>query len=338
MRARALVLSATSVEQVIGAIVAADARAPDGRVLLRKGTRLGEAHRQALHELLGVELHLVEPEPGEIEQDDVARELARALAGPGTAADEPRQGQARIRATRRGLLRVDAEAVRKVNRLAPLLCFTQPDGQVVLEGDEVGGTKAAALATQARLLERAKTFLSRAPALAVRAFTPRKVSVVVTERLEAKGRAMVIDAVRRKVGWYGSELSVMNEVPHESGRVAEALRASLVAGADLLLVSGANALDPLDPVFAALRDAGGEVLRWGVPAHPGSMVWAGSVDGVSVLGVATCSGFGKSTALDLVLARVLAGEDVVRAFEDVGHGGLAEGQAAAARFPPYDRG
>ena len=68
------------------------------------------------------------------------------------------------------------------------------------------------------------------------------------------------------------------------------------------------------------------------------MVWVGQLGPVPVVGVATCAGFGKSTALDLVLARVLAGDDLVRAVEEIGHGGLLEGPGSASRFPPYDRG
>lgn len=337
MRAWALRLAETPLERAFGSILAADARDGDGRVALRKGTRLGEVHTPLLRTLAGAALHLVELDPGELDQDEVARLLGAVLAGPGIAAEEPQQGQVRLRATRRGLLRVDAESLRALNRLPPLLCFTQPDGLVLLEGDEVAGAKAAALATPASVVAEAEALLARAPALAVKAFAARRIGVVVTERLERRARALVMAAVQRKVEWFGSALLDMREAEHASGAVDGALRALLSSGADLVLVSGANALDPLDPVFVALRSVGGEVVRWGVPAHPGSMVWVGRIAERPVLGVATCAGFGKNTALDLVLARVLADEDLVRAVEDVGHGGLAEGERAAGRFPPYER-
>jgi len=339
VRARAVVVTEATVADALGGVLAADARTGDGRVALRKGTLLRDAQRTTLGDLTGVELHLIDLEPGELGQDDAARRLAHALAGPGTGAEAPEQGQARVRATRRGLLRVRVEVIGALNGMAPLLCFTQPDGSVVLEGDDVAGAKAASLGTPGRVLAEAEALIGSAgPPLEVAPFVARRAFVVATERLERRGREMVVAAVRRKIGWYGSALLEVAEVPHQRAAVAAALRQAVEAGADLLLVSGANALDPLDPALAALADLGGEVLRTGVPAHPGSMVWCGRLGAMPVLGIATCAGFGKNTALDLILPRVLAGADLASAIAAIGHGGLAEGPAAAARFPPYDRG
>lgn len=339
MRARAVVVSEATIAGMRGAIIAADARSPDGRVALRKGTALGEAHRSALVTLAGREIHVVELAPAELPQDDAAERLAAALAGPGVRAERPEQGQARLRADLRGVLHVRSETIRALNGLSPLLCFTQPDGQVVLEGDEVAGVKSASLATPERTVELAEELIrSTGAALTVRPFARRRAHVVATERLEPRGREMVIGSVERKLSWYGTTLAGVAEVAHEASAVASAFQAALAGDADLVLVSGANPLDPLDPVLVALGREGGGVRSAGVPAHPGSMVWVGQLRGLPVLGVATCAGFGKNTALDLLLPRVLAGEDPASAAAEIGHGGLAEGAAAAGRFPPYDRG
>lgn len=336
MRAWRLRVGEGPIERAMGSVLASDVRMTPGRVVLRKGTRLGPEHAEALAALEGVELHLVAVGPGELEQEVVARRLARAIARAGTIAEEPSLGQARVRATRRGLLRVRAETVRRINELVPLLLFTRPNGQVVLEGDEVAGAKSAALATAAEVVERAEA-LARAGPLEVAAFSRTRVAVVVTDRLEARGRAMVAEAVRQKIEWFGSELLGVSEVAHAIGAVRERLEAELKRGAELLLVSGANSLDPFDPVFEALGSLGGRLERAGVPAHPGSMVWLASLPGAPVLGIATCAGFGKDTALDLLLARVLVGETPTRAADELGHGGLVEGPTAAASFPPYER-
>ncbi len=339
MRSRAVEIPTDGVEPMHGAIVAADTRDAAGHIVLRKGTCLGAAHGAQLARLAGREIHVVDLDPGELDQDEAARRLVRALAGPGTHAGEPEQGQARVRAAGRGLLRVRSELVRAVNAIAPLLFFTLPDGQVVLEGDDVAGMKSAALGTPPSALAAVEELVrTTGPGVTVADFAPRSVFVLVTERLDPKARGLVGGAIRTKIGWYGSSVSEVAEVAHERSAALAALRGALAGGADLLLVSGASPLDPLDPALVALGDAGGEVLRSGVPAHPGSMVWVGRIGPVPVIGVATCAGFGKSTALDLVLARVLAGDDLVRAVEEIGHAGLLEGPGSASRFPPYDRG
>lgn len=340
MHARAVVVNEGTLEETRGAVVAADTRTPDGRVALRKGTILGDQHAAALRSLLGRELHLIDLGPDEISQDAAADRLAAAAAGHGVRVARAAQGQARLRALHRGILRIRPEAIRAVNALYPLLCFTQPDGLVVLEGDEVAGAKSAALATPREVIERAEAlFRSDGPPIAVHGFAPRRAYLVVTERLEAPGRDAVLATVQRKVSWYGSTLVGTAEVPHETAAVAEALRAALNGGADLFLVSGASSLDPLDPVLVALTQEGGRVMAAGIPAHPGSMVWVGQArPSVPVVGIANCAGFGKDTALDLLLPRILAGDDPAAAALAIGHGGFAEGPAAAGRFPPYERG
>lgn len=337
MRVRVFDPAKEQPERAFGGVLAADVHGSDGRVVLRKGTRLADAHRSALAALHGVALHLIDLDPGELEQDEVARRLALAVAGPGVRAEEPSQGQARVRAVTRGLLRVRADAVDGVNQLHPLLLFTAGDGSVVDEGDDVAGAKSAALATHERLVAEAERLAAAAPVLRVAPFVRRRVAVIVTDRLESRSRALVREAIQRKIEWFGSDLASFTEIAHDPSAIASQLHEARAAGADIILVSGASSLDPLDAVFVALESSGGRVERTGVPAHPGSMAWVGTVNAAPVLGIATCSGFGKDTALDLLLARVLAGESPSAAADALGARGLAEGAKPGSPFPPYGR-
>jgi len=337
MRTRAFDPTKEQPERAFDGVVAADVQGSDGRVALRKGTRLAETHRSALAALHGVALHLIDLDPGELEQDEVARRLAEAAAGPGVRAEEPSQGQARVRAVTRGLLSVRTEAVDAVNHLHPLLLFTAGDGSVVDRGDDVAGAKSAAMATHQRLVDEAERIAAAAPIVRVAPFIRRRIAVVVTDRLEPRSRALIQEAIQRKIEWFGSVLASFTEIAHEPQAIESALDEARAAGAEIILVSGASSLDPLDAVFVGLGSAGGRVERTGVPAHPGSMAWVGTLDTAPVLGVATCAGFGKDTALDLLLTRVLAGASPSRAADALGSRGLAEGSSPGSPFPPYER-
>jgi molybdopterin biosynthesis enzyme len=120
--------------------------------------------------------------------------------------------------------------------------------------------------------------------------------------------------------------------------MADALGAARRAGADLLVVAGARALDPLDAVFGALERLGARLVRRGVPAHPGSLLWMAALSDTPVIGMPSCGMFSQATTFDLVLPRVLAGEPVgADELAALGHGGLL-GREMAFRFPPYRAG
>jgi hypothetical protein len=319
----------------------AKGRDVDGRVLvhdlgpgLRKGTILGGRHLERVRQAR--EVHLVELEPGDLHEDDAARRLGAALAGPGLEAQPPVQSQARLIAQHRGLVRVRADAVDAINSLGYISVFTLMDGQAVAEGEEVAGCKVTPVAVPGSLIEAAERIArEQGPLVELLAFRPLKTFVVATERLKPKARELFRQAVIAKLGWYGAELLGVREVARTTEAVAAAYEEATARGAQLVLFAGASAIDPLDPAYAELTRAGGQILQLGAPMHPGSMLWLGKLDAAAVVGVASCAGFGRSSSLDLLLPFVFAygradAKDLLR----LGHGGLIE-SAAGRRFPPY---
>jgi hypothetical protein len=313
-----------------------------GRVLvhdlgpdLRKGTVLGEQHLDRVRRF--GEVHVVELEPNDLHEDVAARRLAEALAGPGLEAKPPVQSQARLVSTRRGLVRVRGEVVDAINSLGSISVFTLMDGQAVAEGEEVAGCKVTPVAVPGALIEEAERLCrERGPVIELLAFRPLKTFVVATERLKPKARELFRAAVTAKLGWYGAQVQAVREVARTPEAVAAAYREAIDSGADLVLFAGASAIDPLDPAYAELTRAGGELLQLGAPMHPGSMLWLGRLRGAAVVGVASCAGFGRNSSLDLLLPFVFAygradAGDLLR----LGHGGLIEA-GAGRRFPPYD--
>ena len=110
------------------------AGAISGRVLthdlgpgLRKGTVLSQEHLEPLRAV--PEIHVVELDEGDVHEDEAARRLGRAIAGPGTRLEGPVQSQVRLVAEGRGLVRVEREAVEALNQLPAVGVFTLVDGQ-----------------------------------------------------------------------------------------------------------------------------------------------------------------------------------------------------------------
>ncbi|HYR53639.1 MAG TPA: hypothetical protein VEQ13_01845 [Methylomirabilota bacterium] len=312
-----------------------------GRVLvhdlgpdLRKGTVLTSNHLDRVRQF--GEVHVVELEAGDLHEDVAARRLAVALSGSNLEPRPPVQSQARLIATRRGLVRVRAELVDAINALGYVSVFTLMDGQAVTEGEEVAGCKVTPVAVPGLLIDEAERIArDQGPVIELLPFRPLRTFVVATERLKPKARELFRAAVTSKLGWYGAEVLAVREVARNSEAVASAYAEAAAMSAELVLFAGASAIDPLDPAYAELTNAGGHLLQLGAPMHPGSMLWLARLGGAAVVGVASCAGFGRSSSLDLLLPFVFAygradAKDLLR----LGHGGLIE-SAAGRRFPPY---
>ena len=320
-----------------------DARVEDvvGRVLvhdlgsdLRKGTVLTAEHLARVQQ--AGDVHVVELEVGDVHEDVAAQRLAAALSGPGLESQPPVQSQTRLVAKHRGLVRVRADLVDAINALGYISVFTLMDGQAVAEGEEVAGCKVTPVAVPGHLIAEVEQICrSSGPVIQLVPFRPLRTFVVATERLKPKARELFVAAVTAKLGWYGAEVIGLREVARTGEAVAAAYQEATAMGAQLVLFAGASAIDPLDPAYAELTNAGGQLLQLGAPMHPGSMLWLGRLDDAAVVGVASCAGFGRSSSLDLLLPFVFAygradAGDLLR----LGHGGLIE-SGAGRRFPPY---
>jgi hypothetical protein len=182
-----------------------------------------------------------------------------------------------------------------------------------------------------------------APVVGVAGYRPLAVAALAAEALARDGLERFELAARTKVSSLGGRFvgvtQVASEDPAEAAIELGGLlrKLALAQRIPLLLVGGVSAGDPLSPFYDALEAAGGRLLRRGVPAHPGSMIWLASLAETTILGLPQCGMFSMATAADLVLPRLLTGEQVTPdTLADLGHGGLL-GKEMRFRFPDYAR-
>ena len=164
-------------------------------------------------------------------------------------------------------------------------------------------------------------------------------------RLEAQGFKAFADrqrfeaSVRAKVEGLGSELVAIDYVED----TVDAVEASLAVftqppdSVELILTAGGASTDPSDAYYLAIAALGGRMVRRGVPAHPGSMLWLARIGRTAILGLPTCGAYSKATAADLLLPRLLSGEPASeRTVAKLGYGGLLT-RSQRFRFPAYAR-
>ena len=338
--------SEATARDLVGMTLTRDVRGPSGARAFGKGHVVRDEDVSAILALDWEQLNFVEREPGEIQEDEAGQRLANAAAGlgapagggrpDGTAVGAVSGGHWPITATRRGLLRVEVERLECANRIEGVCIYSLYDGQIVDEGETVARAKITPFVIEERNVEEAERIAGEAGGLVhVREFRPATVAAVVQETLGERALGRFRDALAEKLAWFGSRLMEPAFVESSDTALADAVGQAVRDGAGVVIIAGAKAMDPLDPAFGALEKLGVRVERFGIPAHPGSLFWTARLGDVPVLGMPSCGLFSRATSFDLVLPRVLAGEDVAPpALASFGHGGLIT-KDTAFRFPRY---
>ena len=325
-----------------GAVLARDLAV--GGVRWSKGRRLSEADVEAFAADPGSAVGpvtVIVLEDGDLHEDEAAIRLAGAVAGPGLIRRGPSQSRVDLLAEHDGVLHVRAAALERLNRLDPLEVFTRLDGSIVAAGDLVASVKVAPHVVDGSVVASGARIAGdgRRPLVRVAPFRPMRVAVIVKESLRAADRPRFEASVRDKVESLGSRIVGIEYVADEDAPVAAALarHARGRRRADVILTAGGRSTDPSDPFFVGIEVLGGRVVRHGVPAHPGSMLWLARIGRTAILGLPTCGAYSKATAADLLLPRLLTGEPpTLRTVSHLGHGGVLT-REMRFRFPPYAR-
>ena len=322
----------------VGSVLCHDIPGADGRPVLRKGHRLDLADAATLFRVAPEELHVIWLGQEDVDENTAATRLAHAVAGPGVEIHPPTESQARLTAAWRGLARVDAATLAAINGVEGVTVFTIPDGAPVESGRTLAGVKITAFAIPGSTLEAAEVIAASAPhgpTVTVRRFLPLRVSAVVRQQISQVARQRFEVALRQRVDWFGGVVGSI-EYPEDHAATDGALLTA-AATADLIIVVGLATVDPLESTWRGLLDAGAEVIRRGLPVHPGSSYWLVTVQGLPVIGVASCGMFSRRSALDLLLMRCFAGEPLDGEFlAGLGHGGLLQSEGSW-RIPAYNR-
>ena len=272
-------------------------------------------------------LYLVDLAEDEIHEDKAAAILASALAGEGVVwEDEPREGKISLFAGRDGLLSVGTAALAAFNMVEEVMCATLHNHSLVKKGDLVAATRAIPLVMDRAPVERAAAIARQdGSVVSVRPLRSARAGLVITG--DEVYRGIIEDRfapiLKEKVAALGSEVAALGFAPDDAGAIATVIRSHLDGGCDLLLLSGGMSVDPDDVTRQGIREAGATELHYGSAVLPGAMFVMAYLDGVPLMGVPACALYHRVTVLDLLLPRVLAGEQIGRAeLAMLGHGGL----------------
>ena len=281
---------------------------------------------------------LADEEAGLVHENEAALILRDICMGGSASltASEPSEGKIEIRAAADGLFKVDGKRMKRLNSLGDLMIATIHGNFPVKRGDKLAGTRIIPLVIERERMEEAKRKAGKVPLFSILPFHHTKVTIITTGNEVALGRIQdgFGPVLKEKLSEYDTEVVSQRILPDDREQIKEAVLKAAYEGTELILVTGGMSVDPDDKTPGAIKDTGAEIVSYGAPVLPGAMFLLSylSVNGkrsdgkehrIPVLGLPGCIMYARRTIFDLILPRVLAGEELTA--EDInvyGEGGL----------------
>ncbi|KAB3537696.1 molybdopterin-binding protein [Alkaliphilus pronyensis] len=271
-------------------------------------------------------IYVIELKEDELHEDDAAVSIGELICGEGVYFTEPSEGKINIKAEYNGLLKIDRRLLDEVNDLGEV-CLATIHGNVNIQKDGlIGGFRVIPLIISKRKLQAINDILSTSnkPMLRVKPFKQLKAAIIVTGGEVYRG--LIEDkfgpVVKSKLNKYNCEVIMNTIVPDDIDEIKEAILEAKTMGAEFIVVTGGMSVDPDDKTPGAIKATGAEIIAYGTPVLPGSMLLVSYLDHIPVMGLPGCVMFSHTTAFDILLPRVFAGEAIERRdITGLGYGG-----------------
>jgi formylmethanofuran dehydrogenase subunit E len=185
----------------------------------------------------------------------------------------------------------------------------------VVEKDKpFAGSRAIPLYLDRSHFEHALETIEKPPLFSVLPILPAAVGILVTGTEVYRG--LIEDkfepVIRRKVEYFNCSVVKTAVSADDAEQIAREVSGLLNAGADLIITTAGLSVDPDDQTRQGLIRAGLQDVLYGAPILPGAMTLVGRIGRARILGVPACALFHKTTSLDLLLPRILAGQHLTR--------------------------
>ncbi len=292
----------------------------------KKGHIIREEDIPRLLDMGKKNLYVLDPADGFVHENEAAERIAKAVCGEGIRLSEPAEGRINLFALNSGLLKVNSEAVMKINTVEDVVLATIHTNQKVTTDRGLAGTRIIPLATrEENLLEVERICEEYNPVIEVKPFRHMKVGVITTGSEVFSGRIKdkFGPVLRKKFSALGSEVVKQVFVSDEVEKTAELIKELIKEGVDMVALTGGMSVDPDDLTPASIRAAGAKVVSYGSPVFPGAMFMLAWIGNIPVVGLPGCVMYHRASIFDLIMPMILTGEEVTKEYiASLGYGGF----------------
>lgn len=334
------------VEDAVGTILAHDlTKIVPGEfkgAAFKKGHVIQQEDIEELKKMGKNNINVLEMEQDDIHEDDAAARIAEAAAGEGIYLEGPSEGKISFKAAKRGLLKINLEALEAINEIDMVIISTLHSNTIVNKDKNVAGTRIIPLFIDKYSIEAVEEICDRlGKVISIRELACLKSGIIVTgtEVYEGRIKDKFGPVLVKKLSDYGCTMTELAYVPDSRERIEAVIEGQIKDGAQVILVSGGMSVDADDVTPSAIRAVSDYVVTYGSPVLPGAMFMLGYKRGIPIVGIPACGMFHRITVFDLVFPRLLAGEILTRKdITKLGHGGLCQ-NCEICRYPdcPFGR-
>jgi len=293
-----------------GVILAHTVRIPGktfkkGRVLSRRD--LIEMQKNGIDQVSGVRL-----ESGDVDENQAALELARALAGPELLLGKPVAGRCNLYAGSDGLAKIERAVIDRINLCdTGIVIATLSEYAECVQQQAVASIKIIPFAVSREQLDRALVITTQAvPSIDLHPYRPFSAALILTETAGLKESLLDTTSrvTRQRIAKLGGQLVFDTRCSHTPAAVSLAISSAQARHPDMILICGASiTVDPADIIPSAIVNCGGVIEHFGMPVEPGNMLLLAHIDDCPVINLPGCSRSPKLNGLDWVLQRIAAG-------------------------------
>ena len=270
-----------------------------------------------------------DPKTDEVHEEDAAIRLAEVIGDESLQSSAPSEGKISLSAKLTGLVKINGDALKKINGVKDYTVATVPNHFTVQPGDKVAGLRIIPLVTKEDHVQEAVGIAkAEFPVITVKPFHKLRCGLIITgtEIYEGRVKDKFESVIRDKIDAYGGTLLGVIKCPDDMEMIRRAKRHFLEEAADLILFTGGMSVDPDDLTPGVIKEDGAKVVAAGVPMQPGNMLTIAYLGDTVLVGLPGACMHTKTTSFDVFLPRFFAKDPIeVEEIAGLGLGGLCLG-------------
>lgn len=250
---------------------------------------------------------------GYVHENDAAERLKNLLVGENIDVTPVKEGKINLISKVDGIVKMDTEALYKLNMIDEIIVATKPNFMFLKKGDIVAGTRIIPLMIKEEKIIEAESIIKE-KIINMIPLKVKKVGMVTTGNEVFYGRIKdrFKEVLLPKIEEYDAELIGQTIVPDDMNEITKAINSFIKAGAELIICTGGMSVDPSDITPNAIMNTGSSIITYGMPILTGSMTLIAYNNDVCIIGVPAGALFSKKSSVDVILHRLMCKDKITR--------------------------